>query len=80
LHTTISKGSLKKLKSTIPGIIDGLSECMSSYRDEEMELKRRYVCNIPYFSDIWDEQLIDKLLFSFKFKIFNKGQLVLQKG
>jgi hypothetical protein len=41
---------------------------MNDYIDEDIESKRRFVQNIPYFVDIVDDILILKIVLNMKFK------------
>jgi signal-transduction protein with cAMP-binding, CBS, and nucleotidyltransferase domain len=53
---------------------------MMLYHDEEMEQRRRFIQNIPFFTDIEDQDLVSDIMYLMKQETFSMKQIILKRG
>lgn len=78
--TTIDRESLHKLESMNASSLSNIRKNMLSYHDEDMELRRRFVINIPVFRSICDQDLITEIVFLMKQETYTMGSSILLNG
>lgn len=71
--TSIDRESLLKLESMNASSLRGIRKNMLSYHDEDMELRRRFVINIPVFRSIYDQNLITEIVFLMNQESYTMG-------
>ena len=52
---------------------------LETYYDDEMQMRRRFIANIPFFNKISDE-LITELIYLLRETVYDGGNLVVKHG
>ena len=79
LFLTLDKTSFRTLGEEFPESTQRIHSHLKNYNDQDMEQRRMFVLNIPYFSQINDDDLINRIVLLMRFQEYQSGSIIMNR-